>query len=88
MIIVTSVLVLGAIGLGSFVPGQPNISSYQTTNQSNTMDAGGGGAGSCVDSNNSLYQTTNQSNTMGAGGGGAGSSVDSKDDCRALIIFR
>ena len=42
-IIVTSVLAFGAIGLGSFAIGQSNNSSYQTTNQPNTMDAGGGG---------------------------------------------
>lgn len=51
-IIVTSVLAFGAIGLGSFAMGQSNISSYQTTNQPNTMGAGGGGSDSSVDSKN------------------------------------
>ena len=54
MIIVTSVLGLGAIGFDSFVVGQPNISSSQTPNQPNTFGAGGGGGGDgiSVDSNN------------------------------------
>jgi hypothetical protein len=43
MIIVTSVLGLGAIGFDSFVVGQPNVSSSQTTSQPNTFGAGGGG---------------------------------------------
>ena len=53
MIFVTSVLGLGAIGFDSFVVGQPNVSSYQTTNQPNTFGAGGGGGGDgiSVDSN-------------------------------------
>ena len=45
MIIVTSVLGLGAIGFDSFVVGQPNVSSSQTTSQPNTFGAGGGGGG-------------------------------------------
>ena len=52
MIFVTSVLVLEAIGVSSFLMGQPNISSSQTTNQPNTMGAGGGGGGRSVDSKN------------------------------------
>jgi hypothetical protein len=49
-IIVTSILTLGATGLGSFALRQPNNSSYQTTNQPDAVGAVRGGGGSAVDS--------------------------------------
>jgi len=94
MIFVTSVLGLGAIGFDSFVVGQPNVSSSQTTSQPNTFGAGGGGGGgedsSCIDSKNSSSQTTSQPNTFGAGGGGDGDGIseDSKNNCGTFIIIR
>ena len=94
MIFVTSVLGLGAIGFDSFVVGQPNVSSSQTTSQPNTFGAGGGGGGggdgSCIITKNSSSQTPNQPNTFGPGGGGGGDgiSVDSNNNCGTLIIIR
>ena len=93
MIIVTSVLGLGAMAFDSFVLGQSNISLSQTTNQPNIFGAGGGGGGSgdsnCVNSNVSSSQTTNQPNIFGAGGGGGGdgSLVNPNNGCGRVIII-
>ena len=77
---------MGAARLGSFAQGQPNNSSYQTTNQPDAVGAGGGRGGSAVESNNS-YQTTNQPDAVGAGGGRGGSAVESESNGGSLIIF-
>ena len=81
---------MGVTGLVSFALGQPNNTSYQTTNQPDAVGAGGGGGGSAVESNNSSYQTTNQPDAVGAGGGGGGDgiSVDSNNNCGTLIIIK